>query len=299
VPKRLIAIIAVLLAGCGTAVADPSAAIPSVSLRLEVFKAVNDVIPDWAQPQMTNSFGWRWEPLKCDGTDVLDGIGQVRVIGYATNYGSTRTSRLRITYTPGERWYQYIFPKLPLSGETKVYDSIQDLDGTVPTAGFRFLNIGAGSTECNFAIINAPAFSAGFISHRSTPDVLIEGLSIEVRNYADDAPIPCGSTGIKTARVKVFLHGTSSTPTIANLHMHVETGPPLGTGPDQSGSPNDRRWWEAAMDFTPVPNVDAQVLPGVLGWFTSTIRDSRATFHFAQQTAPGQPKNEVFCSFTP
>lgn len=261
--------------------------------------AVAVFVPDLS----TNPAGW--VPIDCStGTAVISGTADIRVVAYVRNDGASNiVPRVRLTYTPGERWYQWAFPKVAPGQEVVAIDSIQDLEPGVTSSGFNFIVVGSATADatCNFQLQNIPANSLGFKSHRIPATTLLDpnDFEIVIKNYGNGVPIPCGSTNNGTVnRIKATLlyTGPAQSEPI-HFHTHVETGPPKGIGPDQDGNPKDRRWWESGMYFTPVPNTNSAVSPDMAGFVTSSISGNTGVVHFGQQTGPGQPHVEIFCSF--
>lgn len=295
--RRLALLLGFVLIGVWLSVPAQAA---TVTVRMAIFQPVKNVAPDWTFPQTSNSLGYSWQPLRCDGTDQLSGVGDVRVVGFATASAATQP-RLRLTYV-GESWYQYVFPNLPANQEVQVFDSIQDLTSLRSTYTFTTEVVGGTSTACTFTASNVPASSEGFITRRTTPTNLAQGLQVQVREYASNVDIPCGTNARVgfAGRVKytLLVDPTLTPPGSYDFHVHVETMDAIATGPDQDGNPLDKRWWEMGWDRTPVPNPQGAVgNPAIVGSGATNVKmNQRFTIHFAQQTAAGQPRNEVMCS---
>lgn len=283
----------------GIVFVEVPASAATITLRMAIFKPVKSLVPDWSVPQTSNTLGYSWQPLACDGTDTLSGVGDVRVVGFASSDVAAQP-RLRLTYLH-ESWYEYAFPSLPGGGqEVQVFDSIQDLTSLRSAYNFTWEIVGGvNPAVCSFTAINVPATSESFISRRSTPTNIVQGLEVKVKEYASGVEIPCGST-TTVGRVKytLLVDPTLTPPGSYDFHVHIETADPIATGPDQDGAPADHRWWEMGWDRTPVPNpLKAISNPAVVGSGASGVAmGGRFTIHFAQQTAAGQPKNEVMCS---
>lgn len=269
-------------------------ALPEASFRIEVSQPVSD-----------GAGGFTWQPIPCDGSAALDGVGEVRALIYGTSNTYERIQRVKVGNAgPGE-WYQFYFPRLLVGQETLVAEVIFDLwsNRAADKLSAQLPNDPYTYAGCNFSYTNLPAAGEGFrgISHRTTPTYLASGLRIEVLNYKDSTPVPCGST-LLPGRIRVRFYATTADAVVRDLdfHSHIEMASPFGRGPDQDGNPLDRRNWETSMDHTPTPNYAGSWHPaGAVGEFVQNTTGTRVTVHFAQQTPPGMTKNEVFCSFGP
>lgn len=233
-----------------------------------------------------------WQPLACDGTDLLGGVGDVRVMGYAkwTGPKPKANETFRFLYQATSSWYVDVNPMLPSNVEVTVLDVVQDLSPSSSSHRLKFKG-----NECNITATNIPSRSEALKSHRTTPTDLIENIRIEIRKYSTDEVIPCGSSVTGTGRVKVRVFVTNDAAATMDFHAHQERPASIAQGPSQEGDPATHRWWEFGADEIRVAGgVETMVL-----FFTASTQDEgKNTFHAAQQHPTEQHDVEGFCSFT-
>lgn len=234
-----------------------------------------------------------WQPMACDGKDVLSGVGDVRVMGFATWTGTrTKTNNdFRVIYqVAGASWYVNAHPPLSGNREVNVFDVVQDLTPTQTSHLVKFKD-----HICRFTAHNIPPRSEGITSHRTTPTDLIEGIRIALYRYKDDTLIRCGATVAQSGRVRVRVFVKNDATSVLDLHFHQERPAAFATGPSQEGDPATRRWWEVGVDDVPVTG--GAETP-VLSFVADTGGAGKNTFHAAQQHPTHQHDVETFCSFT-
>lgn len=292
--KRFLALLCALVIGLGI---TPSHA--ATNVRMEVYKPSTDGSPDLVDNEGA------WDLLRCDGTDVLNGVGLVRYIAYMSG---DRGGKFRSFYKAhrddwddppsGLSWYDSLPSDLPADPTEPFQDEIQDLE-----PGFPFASIGVGKEggdgeSCRFQARNVPDQSEGNKSHRRPYTDKVDDLRIQVTKYGTNDVIPCGSIDETAGRVATKVWATNDKGGLYHFHAHQETGHPA-IGPDQDGNPVDRRFWEKGWNFVELePGVETEI-----GKFVMDVGEIGAnnpkvqTFHIMQQHAPDQPMIQEFCSF--
>lgn len=263
-----------------------------VSLRAEFYK-----------PKLRTDGTYKWVLFqKCNQpgapTVAVSGMASFRMVVYATNNFNGAGPRIATGDNGPDEWYQFYFPRLQAGVETQVADVVQDLKpGGVQALSTWVPGDPTTGDSCTLTYSSIPP-NEGLISHRTTPTVLATNLRIQVETYADQIPIPCGSS-LYAGRIRVTFWADAPAGALIDYHSHIEVGPHYATGPNQETQYVDRRFWETSMDDTPIQSSGVQPLGMVGEVVTPTDTSTPTTIHFAQQTPPGTPKNEVFCSFGP
>lgn len=255
-----------------------------------------------SQPVQT-SLGTKWEPLACDGTDIVSGVGNLRMQAFAKNIGTKwATPKFKTKYTSGgstaSPWYLSHEPSIAPGDEILVSDVVQDIDTSLPDHDFSFQwNSGDVFLNCRFEAYNLPPESEGDKSHRTRADEFTD-LELYISPYANpDNQLVCGD-GRTSSTLRVEGYATAPVTGRYDLHVHQEMEHVIG--PNQHGSDIDKRSWEMAMD-------DVRLVAGertlVFVARASNNVDkqtpTRHTWHLAQQTAPDQSLNQVFCASDP
>lgn len=244
-----------------------------------------------------------WTPIDCSsGTASVSGVGNIRMLGYATWTGANTvygTKPLRVLYGQSadgsKSWYSDVKPTLPPNVEVLAAEMVQDLNEGVPQDTFKF-----NTNTCVLNVSNLPAQSEGMKSVRSTYTSQVHDIRVEVFKYSDGTPVPCGAFTPAVGRVNVKLFATADVTGDYDFHVHQEVPADKSIGPDQDGNPANVRWWEMGFnDVHMIAGQDTQVGSVV----TQLLNDpkpaiSTCTFHFMQQHSPTQPFTELFCRFT-
>lgn len=288
----------ILLAAVFAALALPTPAQAVILLNpaLHVYKPVA-VAPNWSVPHKANTNDYVWQELACDGSDVLDGVGSVRIVGTMQMSGLTtpyQVTRWRIAWNTNlasqANWYMDMKPYLAPNELTQVVDLVQDL---TPGQVQNEVTFGT-SLGCSFTANNTPPASEGFISHRTASPDTVDSISLRLIDYQSGTAIPCDSTST-SGRVRIAIEVTNDQDTVLNFHVHQERSDGVATGPDQMGPTEDRRWWEMGFDSVHVLGGGATTTIHATTAFSTALGSN--TFHAAQQTGPGQPKVETSCSY--
>jgi hypothetical protein len=236
--------------------------------------------------------------IPCGGT--VTGVGSVVVNMYATSTVSQAIT-FKAAYRGGNGsgdWYMTQRQRPPAGVETLMEQVVQDLSPRQNgvTVFFGFAQSGGANTSCTFRPSAIPSRSEGIKSMRTTPSALVSDVDFLVRDYRTSAPVPCGSDNMG-GRMSASLRASAPVTGVYDLHVHVETGPVFGTGPDQDMMTPDTRWWEAGLYrvvLTPTlaqfANLTAQISPG----------GGPQTIHLGQQNAAAVPDVSPFemCHFT-
>lgn len=285
--RRLLAVgLAVaIVTGVGLSVlASPGA----LTTRMELFKP--DGLGGWTQ-------------IHCaDGTATVDGVGNVRMLGFATWSGANPiygTKPLRVLYGQSadgsKAWYSDVHPTLPPNVEVLAAEMVQDLNVGSPVDTFKF-----NTNTCVVTVNNLPAQSEGQKSDRSTYSSEVQDLRIEVTKYSDGTPVPCGQLTEGVGRVNVKLFATADVTGDYDFHVHQEVPADQAIGPDQDGNPANVRWWEMGFDDIHMIAGQETQVGSVVTQLLNDPRPARSvcTFHFMQQHSPDQPFTELFCQFS-
>lgn len=257
------------------------------------------------------SSGVEWVPLKCDGSDVVDGIGLARMRAWATNEAGAAEAKIpfRSNYKTeleepqpdkqfAERWYTTRTHNIKRGERVEVSDVVHDLEQTQDT--FQ-LSVKAGGSvwaglaaSCTFKALNVPDKVPNIVSHRTVPDRYVDSLRIEAEQYATRVPFVCGGTGQTLDRARFKMFAEDGEGGYFDFHWHQEV--PGSIGPSQHGDLSLGRFGEEGFDsiYLP-PGVETRVAETVTGLGANGGGRDHASFHFAQQTPAGEPKNEVFC----
>jgi len=246
------------------------------------------------------------EVLMPDGSPVTCGstvdTGELIARGFATGTNAAQNVTWRMSYfangSGGGDWYTLYLARLN-TVQTKMAELVQDFSAAQANSSVSFAfaqKAGLNTPRCDVFLGDVSSIP-GEISERTVQTTALIALSVELRNYADGTPFPCGGVA-PGGRIAGKLFATAPSAGLYDMHMHEERPLPLGTGPNQDQMFSDQRWWEMAMFRVPVGTSSTKVVD-----FVSQLNGSQgggmSTVHWGQQALDLSPNVQPFtmCHF--